>query len=271
MTGSDPVQDMVPPREKLPGYARKGGFLERGQRFLEASISLCDLRPNERVLDIGCGFGRFAVPLTQYLDGSGAYDGVDVDRDAIEWCHTAIASRYPSFRFHHRDAYNGQYNPSGADDAGEYTFPVPDGTVDFVFANSLFTHLLERDTESYAREIAGVLAPGGRTFITLFLLDAEASALVAAGKAERPFAGEGKAYSFRCRMGPLRVDDADRPEWAVAYEEPFIRELFERGGLTVAVHHGSWSGRREHHRELSGRWGLGRSFDIVVASKPVSS
>jgi SAM-dependent methyltransferase len=264
---NDATQEMIPPRERLPGYARTGGFLERGERFLQASISLCNLRPDEWVLDVGCGFGRFAVPLTQYLDARGSYDGVDVDRDAVEWCAGAITSRYPRFRFHHADAYNGQYNREGIRSAADYEFPLGDGVVDLVFANSLFTHLLQRDTEAYVREIARVLRPGGRSFLTFFLLDDEASALVAAGKAVRPFAGERPPYSFRRQIGPLRVENPDRPEEAVAYDEPYVRELFESAGLTVAIHHGSWSGRPEQHGELSGRFGLGRSFDIVVAGQ----
>ncbi len=265
---SDAVQEMIPPRERLPGYARMGSFLQRGERFLHASISLCGLGPDERVLDVGCGFGRFAVPLTQYLDARGSYDGFDVDRDAIEWCRGAITSRYPRFRFHHADAYNGQYNREGTCPAADYAFPLADGVIDLVFANSLFTHLLQRDTEAYVREIARVLRPGGRAFITFFLLDDEASTLVVAGQAVRPFADDQPPYWFPRRLGPLRVENPERLEEAVAYDESFVRELFENAGLALTIHHGSWSGRPDHHGELSGRYGLGRSFDIVVAAQP---
>src|SRR5918994_7752231 len=158
------VNEMIPPT--LPNYAAKSDFVQTGESFLRSSRTLCGLRPRERVLDLGCGVGRFAVALTQYLDSHGAYDGVDVDRQSVEWCSNAISSRHSNFRFHLLDAYNGRYNPGSARDAAEVVFPFPDEAFDFVFANSLFTHLLQRDAENYAQEIARVMSPGGRLLLT---------------------------------------------------------------------------------------------------------
>lgn len=39
---------------------------------------LANLIPGERVLDVGCGVGRMAIPLTRYLSAEGSYEGFDV-------------------------------------------------------------------------------------------------------------------------------------------------------------------------------------------------
>ena len=44
-----------------------GDFRAVGQKFLHLFTELADLQPDERVLDIGCGCGRIAFPLTEYL------------------------------------------------------------------------------------------------------------------------------------------------------------------------------------------------------------
>ncbi|MDN3719227.1 class I SAM-dependent methyltransferase [Roseibium salinum] len=72
------------------------------------------MRENERVLDIGCGIGRMAVPLTQYLDpATGQYEGIDPSSHGIQWCSRNISSVYPNFRFRHLDIAHELYNPKG--------------------------------------------------------------------------------------------------------------------------------------------------------------
>jgi len=50
-----------------------------------------------------------------------------------------------------------------------------------------------------------------------------------------------------------------QPEAAIAYEESFIHDCYQRNGLLIkqAIHYGSWCGRREF---LSYQ-------DIVIANK----
>lgn len=49
-----------------------------GEQFLQYFIELGGLKPSDRVLDVGCGIGRLAIPLTQYLDARGGYAGLDI-------------------------------------------------------------------------------------------------------------------------------------------------------------------------------------------------
>ena len=46
------------------------------------------LKPEHRVLDIGCGVGRVALPLTRYLT-SGTYDGFDIVK---RWIRCVLAA-----------------------------------------------------------------------------------------------------------------------------------------------------------------------------------
>ena len=55
----------APPAELT--FCGDGDYRAIGAEFLGHFVRLADLRPHERVLDIGCGIGRMAVPLTQFL------------------------------------------------------------------------------------------------------------------------------------------------------------------------------------------------------------
>lgn len=225
---------MVPPRGR--SFVGAGDFTAVGEEFLRHFRGLGGLRPDARVLDVGCGIGRMAVPLTRYLSPGGCYDGFDVVREDVAWCRRHIGRRHPSFRFHHADVWNGNYNWRGRIRAEEYTFPFPDASFDFAFATSVFTHLLPGALERYLAETARVLAPGGTCLITFFLLDDEARDAMEAGRC---------GLRFVHPIGPARVHDLADPEGAVAYEENFLRDLHETHGLAIAepIHRGSWSGR----------------------------
>ncbi|HEX5215246.1 MAG TPA: class I SAM-dependent methyltransferase, partial [Vicinamibacterales bacterium] len=133
-----------------------------GREFVAFLARECGLRPEDAVLDVGCGVGRIAVALTEYLSTAGRYDGFDIVPAEIEWCRRQITPRFPQFRFHLADVRNDAYNPAGATPASRYRFPFPDGSFDVAIVASVFTHLLTPDLDNYLRELARVLAPGGR-------------------------------------------------------------------------------------------------------------
>ena len=197
------------------------------------------LRPFDRVLDVGCGLGRMAAPLTQYLRGPGFYVGFDIDRELVTWCQQNISSANPRFRFRHVDVRSSRYNPDGAVRGSEFVFPYDSDSFSVVLATSVFTHLLSYDTEGYIAQIRRVLMPGGVLLATFFLINDEAQALIAEGKA---------AFAFPSAGGvcwPLRQAE---PEYAVASLESWVQELLARHdfGSPVQVHYGSWCGRSRH-------------------------
>ena len=129
-------------------------FKQNSEEFFRLYVDLCGLKPDEQILDVGCGIGRKTIRLTQYLGDGGAYEGIDIVKSGIDWCSERISRRYPRFRFQQIDVYNGYYNPGGRHKAAEYRFPYPDGSFDLVVLGSVFTHMLTDDTAHYLSEMA---------------------------------------------------------------------------------------------------------------------
>lgn len=78
------------------------------------------------MLDVGCGSGRMALPLTGYLNREGRYAGFDVSREAIAWCTENISGSHPNFEFTAVDIQNGAYNPTGKYESSDFRFPYLD-------------------------------------------------------------------------------------------------------------------------------------------------
>jgi len=229
LRGRDPL---VPPRGLQA--VGPGDFESDGRDFLRLFRDVGGLRPSDRVLDVGCGVGRMAVPLTGFLDEAGSYDGFDVSPADVNWCRRAISSRFPKFRFVHADVANSEYNPGGRVPPRAFVFPYRDRAFDFVLATSVFTHLLPEAAERYLGEIGRVLDSGRRFFCTAFLLDETAGAAIAAGRT---------AYRFESVVDGAYVQDPLSPESAVAYDARNFRRMLERAGLEVrAQERGTWCG-----------------------------
>jgi SAM-dependent methyltransferase len=257
------VRELVPPQDALPAYARdRPGdepgehFLKSGERFLDAAKAR-GLEPHHRVLDLGCGIGRFAVALAGFLDRRGSYVGIDVARRSIKLCRTHIGAKLPNFRFVHAGLFNTEYNPdAGAQDASDYRFPFRPESFDFVFSNSLFTHLVPDVAQNYLSEIGRVLQPGGRTFNTMFLLNPESLAHL-----DAPDSRQGETHEFA--GGIARVKSLENPEAWIAFEESVMRKLHRGAGLEIEepIRYGAWSGREESAPGFGAK-------DFVVARKP---
>jgi SAM-dependent methyltransferase len=218
-------------------FVGDGDFRTIGAEFLKLFIEHCGLGPAERVLDIGCGVGRMALPLTQYLmPGVGRYDGVDIVAPGIAWCRENISSVYPDFRFHHIDYAHPLYNPAGAVTTAS-PLPFDDKAFDFIFLTSVITHLSLQQAGVYAAEIARLLAPDGRAFVTAFLMNGPARKALEQGAGRLPFASDGAGPEFHAY--------ADAPLAAVAFEEDALLAAFHKAGLRRRrpVRYGHWSGR----------------------------
>src|SRR5579862_1407399 len=96
----------MPPRRMVVQVP--GEFESVGREFLGYFQSLGNLRPNQQVLDIGCGPGRMAIPLTRFLSKEGRYDGVDTWTEAVDWCVKNITPRFGNFHFSALDDAGGQ-------------------------------------------------------------------------------------------------------------------------------------------------------------------
>lgn len=229
-------ESLIPHKSQIYVGGGHAEFEKVGKEFFGYFVELAGLKPDERVLDVGCGIGRLAVPLTGYLSSQGRYDGFDIVENAIQWNKSHISRRFPNFYFQHVNVYNKNYNPEGTLEASSYAFPFDDACFDFIFLTSVFTHMLPADTENYISQIARVLKKGGRCLVTFFLLNDESLGLIKAGKStlDMKYAVEG-----------CLATDIDNPEEAIAYDEEEVRAMLGRHGLHVAdpVHYGSWCAR----------------------------
>jgi len=227
----------LPPR-KLVRAVGGGDYAEIGEEFLPYFIDLAGLEPHESVLDIGCGCGRMAVPLTRHLNESGSYEGFDIQPPGIHWCQEKVTPLYPNFRFQVADVYNKKYNPRGRFKSQDYRFPYEDDSFDFVFLTSVFTHMLRADMEHYTDEIVRVMKPDGRCLITCFLLNDESRSLIKDGRS---------TLTFDYVVEHTAVHRTSVPEAAVAFDEEEMLNVLEDRGLSVdkPIRFGSWCGREE--------------------------
>jgi SAM-dependent methyltransferase len=206
---------LVPPRRLQ--VSTDGDFVGTGDEFLSHLVALCALRPDDRVLDVGCGVGRIARPLAGYLSIDGAYAGLDVRADAVAWC----VRRYrhlPHFGFVHADLRHPRLNPGGVGDAVGYRFPFDDGSFDVVAVVSVLTHLDEEEILHYLGQVRRVLRPGGRMLATAFVVPADAA-----------HGGD---------------PGARPPEGHAVLGEEWLLETLRSAGLDlVELHPGAWTGR----------------------------
>lgn len=225
----------VPPRH-LQRLVGDGDFQHVGDGLLQLLIEYTSLKPSESVLDVGCGIGRVAAPLTRYLSPQGSYHGFDIMPLTIKWCQQKITPQYPNFHFQLADIRNVHYNPRGRYNAAEYHFPYAANTFDVVFLTSVFTHLLPDDVQRYLLEIARVLKPGGRCMATAFLLNDVALRSIEEGRA---------IFTLQHMVPGGRISSPEDPEAVVAQEEASFLEACGNSGLHIsALHRGSWSGDR---------------------------
>ena len=222
-------RDRLTPPRRMSLYVGHGDFRATGEEFLGLFRSLVDLRPDDRVLDIGCGIGRMARPLVPVLRPPGSYDGFDIAEPGIRWCQAHYGDTPAPFRFQHADVRNSVYNPSGRATPETYTFPYGDRAFDLAIATSVFTHLLPEAADHYLAQAARVLAPTGRLFATWFLVE----------RTDTP----PQPFHADVSLAPAAVSDPAAPETAVAYPEAWLRERLEANGFELqAVHPGSWRG-----------------------------
>jgi ubiquinone/menaquinone biosynthesis C-methylase UbiE len=226
-----------------------GDYITVGNDIFGLLLMTGGLKPDYRILDVGCGTGRIARPLTKYVT-SGTYDGFDIVKPSIDWCQKVYADLYPNFHFHFSDIYNKMYNPEGSCQAHEYRFPFKDESFDFIFLTSVFTHMLPLDMNNYLAEISRVLTREGTCFITFFLLNSGSIELIKNQMSD---------FSFQYELQGCRVEKQELPENTVAFAEDRIRELYQKYYLEIVepIRYGSWSGRKN---TLSYQ-------DIIIAKK----
>lgn len=203
------------------------------------------VRLDSTIIDLGCGCGRFALTLRDLFFHdrrfTGKYVGVDVDDEMLDWCRAHFPRDH--FFFHKVNTFSRTYNPKPDNarpgNARPLTTPTTNGSAhhasiiepkpaaaplpdcldlpleaasaDFVFANSLFSHLLEAEFRAYLKETCRVLRVGGYMQFSVFCL-------------QHVEQGNGSRWSFRHRRGAAYIESERYPEAAVAYHLDWLKE-----------------------------------------------
>jgi len=235
-------------------FVGDGDYRAVGAEFLGHFIRKGGLRRDARVLDIGSGIGRMAVPLTQYLDPARArYSGIDPVAGGVNWCRQNITSRYPNFEFRHIDIAHDLYNPKGAVNGLTLTLPFADKGFDFIIMTSVVTHLPSDEVKTYLDQVSRVLAPGGKLFMTAFVVD-DVAARDRHGKRDKRLAFE------RHGSGPCWFVPELPPLAAVGFENGFLDRALAGAKLTLETKSfGHWRGIEADHYQ-----------DIFIASRGVA-
>ncbi len=223
---------LIPPKGKI--FIGRGDFKAQGEKLMSQLVKYANLQPNHRVLDIGCGIGRLAVPLTNYLNEEGSYEGFDIVKPGIEWCNKNIGRSYSNFKFKHIDLKNDLYNLKTREEAKNFVFPYKDKEFDLAFLFSVFTHMIPEDVDNYLSEIYRVLKKGGRCFATFFILNTESKELMT----------QGHGLNFKYNKGNHFLIDKKVKEANVAYQEDFLRSLLTQKKFKIEkISCGYWPGK----------------------------
>ena len=191
---------------QLGGYR----FVKEGSYLSHLLKEYANLASESKVLEIGCGCGRLAVPLASIIK-NGNYNGMDIDRESLEACLRNKLLLSKNCEFQLMDIYNGAYNPAGCLADKDYKFPYTDASFDVIYMFSVFTHILPDGVTNYIKEISRLLKAGGRCLFSTFLMD---------------YGFEGSHISFPYAHDSCRLYEKSIPEKAVGYNLDFFDQLF---------------------------------------------
>ena len=119
----------------------------------EQVVSALNLKPGERVADLGCGPGYFTLPLAEAIGPTGMIWAVDIEPKMLHRLQEQAEDR---------KLQNIQTVLTTEDDPG-----LPIGAVDTIFIVNTYHHFSYRPV--YVSKLKRALAPGGRIVIIDFV------------------------------------------------------------------------------------------------------
>lgn len=181
-------------------------FWEQGETLLDRVLDMLDLRlrPEDHVVDIGCGVGRLTRALAARVTHVHA---IDVSAEMLARAR-ALNGHLDNVTWHHGDGTSLQ--------------PLDDDGVGAIVSHVVFQHIPDPEiTYGYVREMGRVLAPGGWA---AFLVSNDPS--VHAGRHAPP-------SRLRVMLGHAPRGQRD-PEWlGSAVDLDRLADAAAEGGLHV--------------------------------------
>lgn len=134
------------------GHTRRREFLEEAGRVLAglraASLSAMQIRPDDHVLDAGCGCGTAAVELAALVGPTGRVVAVDADPAMVAVAAVRTAGLPVDVRLGDLRALD-----------------LPDDSVDAARVERVLVHLTPPQDAQAVRELVRVTRPGGRVVV----------------------------------------------------------------------------------------------------------
>ncbi len=137
------------------GSINRDSWLHMGDRLFQYLVSN-GLRPEDKVLDLGCGNLRVGLPLIDYLD-SGNYWGIDISGENLQTGRGFLAER----------GLEGKQPHLSINDDLKFE-ELAGQKFDVILAHSVFTHTPEETIEECMAHLHRVLKPSGVFFATDF-------------------------------------------------------------------------------------------------------
>jgi len=149
---------VMPPSKELQirvigGYF--GSFIEGGYRRYDWMNEIINkaidkqLSDFKDILDFGCGPGRILRAMLNRLPESVNLYGMDIDSEAIEY----LKKNFPKRGIYYTNPHQPPTN-------------FPSDKFDFIYVNSVFTHLPQNMEDKWLDELKRIIKPGGYIFIT---------------------------------------------------------------------------------------------------------
>lgn len=214
-----------------------------GTQFCNSLEKYVSLNNNIKILDLGCGTGRFIKAIAGKHPKIRC-DGFDINSKYIDYCKKTYDSE-----FMHCDYYHEEYNKNGS---SEYFVPFKAKRYDIVVILGVFNHNRFNDVQKIIDEGIRVLRPRGIMMFTSLLLNEFSINEIDNGKTNKPF-------KFEYKSGHERYEDQHRACLNIAHSEIEIRRYMIANKLIIKepIKYGAWCNYKDH---LMGH-------DIVIARK----
>lgn len=174
-------------------WARQADLMDRMlQPLTQPAIALLDLKPGERVLDIGCGAGATTLAAARQI-GDGIAVGVDISKPLLELA---------------RERANAQGANAHFVEADVSAAPLRDAPFDAAF--SRFGVMFFDDSTAAFAKIRAALNPGGRIVFICWRTFAENGWSYAPLAALKPMLKAPIAPADPNAPGPFQLQDRDK-------------------------------------------------------------
>lgn len=230
----------LPPLDLMTkiGSPNADHFLGNMQLFAQEILVRCHGTKHSHIVDIGSGCGRLSLPFTRFLGFAGRYVGIDVWREANDWCYENTRGLDADIEFLTQPVRNNYYFETDNGLVNDFKLkPLADNSFDVGVALSVFNHLKKNDVVAYINELSRVLKPGAAAYITGFVIDDAFFEYVARtgmhAQVKEDAGDRGCYYAYELQ------------DFFAGFTLPTWYEMFRAHGLRVACFEtGSWAEKK---------------------------